>query len=105
QLALAQSRLLADDKKNEVESEAIRIWKDLLAIIARREHMGTQYEADMDTLLASYHRNFAERHISLLEYLDFLEAYLHSKDTLLDTEKELRVQYEALRYHVGNQLP
>ncbi|GGC25488.1 cation transporter [Parapedobacter defluvii] len=105
QLALAQSRLLADDKKNEAESEAIRIWKDLLAIIARREHMGTQYEADMDTLLASYHRNFAERHISLLEYLDFLEAYLHSKDTLLDTEKELRVQYEALRYHVGNQLP
>ncbi len=105
QLAAAQSRLLADDKKNEVGSEAIRIWKDLLAIIARREHMGAQYEADMDTLLTSYHRNFAERHISLLEYLDFLEAYLHSKDTLLDTEKELRVQYETLRYHVGNQLP
>jgi len=105
QLALEQSRLLAVDTENKVGGEAIRAWKDLLVTLARREHVGAQYEADMDTLLEGYHRNFAQRHISLLEYLDFLDAYLQTKDNLLDTEKTLRTQYETLRYHVGNQLP
>lgn len=104
-LALEQSRLLAANKENEVGGEAIRAWKDLQVTLARREHVGAQYEADMDTLLEGYHRNFAQRHISLLEYLDFLDAYLQTKDNLLDTEKILRTQYETLRYHVGNQLP
>lgn len=105
QLTLEQSKLRAEHAENQVGGEAIRAWKDLLVTLARREHVGAPYEADMDALLEGYHRNFAQRHISLLEYLDFLDAYLQTKDNLLDTEKTLRAQYETLRYHVGNQLP
>jgi len=105
QFRLEQSRLRTEHKKNEVAGMAIQAWKDLLATIARKEHVGAQYDGDMDKLLAGYHNSFAQRHISLLEYLDFLEAYLTTKDTLLDTDTELLTQYEVLRYHVGNQLP
>jgi len=105
QLALEQRRLLATNAENQVVGEAVRAWKDLQATVARRNLVGPQYEADMDALLEGYHRNFAQRHISLLEYLDFLDAYLQTKDNLLDIEKTLREQYETLRYHVGSQLP
>lgn len=105
QARLEQSRLRAEDKKNEVAGMAIQAWKDLLAIIARKEYVGAQYDEDMGKLLAGYHNSFAQRHISLLEYLDFLEAYLATKDILLDTDTELLSQYETLRYHVGDQLP
>ncbi|SEL81334.1 TolC family protein [Parapedobacter koreensis] len=105
QYRLEQSLLRAEDKKNEVSGLAVQAWKDLLAIIARKEHIGATYDADMEELLAGYHNSFVQRHISLLEYLDFLEAYLTTKDTLLDTDKELLTQYETLRYHVGNQFP
>src|SRR5690606_15780532 len=105
ELALEQSRLLTANAESQVVGKAIRAWKDLQATVARRDRVGQQYEADMEELLEGYHRNFAQRHISLLEYLDFLDAYLQTKDNLLDIEKTLREQYETLRYHVGSQLP
>lgn len=105
QAALERNRLLAQEKAVEVGSAAIRVWKDLLITISQREHFGPDDETEMERLLEGYHRSFAERRVSLLEYLDFLEAYLDTKDYLLETNRDIYVQYENLRYYVGDQLP
>ncbi|MFC3199662.1 TolC family protein [Parapedobacter deserti] len=105
QLQVEQHRLLAENTKNEITAAAVQAWKDLLNTIDRKEHIGTGYDTDMAKLLEGYHNSFAQRHISLLEYLDFLDAYLTTKANLLETDKELLMQYETLRYHVGDQLP
>lgn len=102
---LQRQRLLEQHRRHEVQAEAVRVLSGLETAMARREAIGADYAVDLDGVLSAYHRNFADRTISLLEYLDFLEAYLSVKDTVLETDKEVEVQYETLRYHVGDNLP
>ena len=73
--------------------------------MARAEQLGRQYDADIDSVLQGYRNSFRQRNTSLLEYLDFLDAYLATKDHLLETHKQLLIQYETLRYYVGDRLP
>jgi len=105
QAAVEKHRLLAQEKKIAVGSAAIQAWKSLLMVIDQREQFGPDDEAEMDKLLEGFHHSFAERRVSLLEYLDFLEAYLDTKDYILETNRDSYIHYENLRYYVGDQLP
>lgn len=104
QLNVQRQRLLEEHRRNEVENAAVRVLTDLKTTLARREAIGNDYADNLDSVLTAYHRNVADRTISLLEYLDFLQAYLSVKDTVLETEKEMETQYETLRYYVGDNL-
>lgn len=98
-------RLDLEYVRNEVTSTAIEAWKNLLSAVSRSEQLGEPYSADIDAVLVGYRNSFAHRNTSLLEYLDFLDAYLTTKDNLLETERQLLTQYETLRYYVGDRLP
>lgn len=105
QAAVERHRLLAEEKKTAVGSAAIQAWQNLLLVIGQREQFSPDDEAEMDKLLEGFHHSFAERRVSLLEYLDFLEAYLNTKDYILETNRDMLIHYENLRYYVGDQLP
>jgi len=56
---------------------------------------------ELDAMLDVYARNFLNRNISMLEYIDFMNTYRNNKQTWLNARKNLSVQCEELRYAVG----
>ncbi len=100
-IGIEQSKLLREHKSLAAENEIALAYQNLLVAIGFYERIETGYEATLDELLQAYTRNFTSRHISLLEFLDFLNAYLENKKIMLEAVKEIREKAEELNYAVG----
>jgi len=99
-----KSKHAREEKNNEAQNEVIKAFEDVLVARKMYEKSSEDYEKDLDTLLESYFRNFAQRNTSMLEYLDFVEAYLQNKTIILDSKKELNEHFEELQFVVGKEL-
>lgn len=60
--------------------------------------------ANLDKLLEKYKNNIIAKNVSLIEFIDFMETYKHSKNILLETRKELFTQYSMLEATIGLKL-
>lgn len=100
-LGMDQTKILLDEKQTRVKAEVSQGYKDLLAAIALYENIEPQYEQNLDRLLGSYTRNFGSRNISLLEYLDFQNAYLENKKIILESQRDIHLHLEELHYTTG----
>lgn len=103
-LGMDQTKILLDEKQNRVKAEVSQGYKDLLATIALYESVEPEYERDLDRLLGSYTRNFGNRNISLLEYLDFQNAYLENKRIILESQRDINLHLEELNYTTGTEI-
>ncbi len=65
---------------------------------------GTSYESDLDQLIEKYQENFEKRNIGMLEFIDFLEAYLATKKITLEAVKKAQQAKEILNYTVGTEI-
>jgi len=101
---IEKSNYSKTEKNNEAQNEVIKAFEDVLVAKKMYENTNEDYEKDLDTLLDSYFRNFAQRNTSMLEYLDFVEAYLQNKTIILDSKKELNEHFEELQFVVGKEL-
>lgn len=101
---IEKSKYAKTEKNNEAQNEVIKAFEDVLVAKKMYENTNEEYEKDLDTLLESYFRNFAQRNTSMLEYLDFLEAYLQNKTIILDAKKELNEHFEELQFVIGKEL-
>jgi cobalt-zinc-cadmium efflux system outer membrane protein len=104
ELGIEKSKILLNQKTLTVESEVFLAYQQLQNLIALLEGIEQDYENSLDTLLESYTRNFTQRNISLLEYLDFLDAYLDNKKIILETGRDLHQQLEELYFTIGQDL-
>lgn len=59
---------------------------------------------EIDNMLDVYAENLLKRNISMLEYLDFMESYKNSKQTMLSIKKNIGQQFEELQYAVGGEI-
>jgi len=103
-IGMEQTKILMEEKQLKVKAEVSQNYKDLLSAIALYESIDPLYEQDLDTLLNSYTKNFANRNISLLEYLDFQEAYLENKKIILRSQKDIHLHLEELQYIIGKEI-
>lgn len=103
-IGMEQTKILMEEKQLKVKAEVSQNYKDLLSAIALYESIDPLYEQDLDTLLSSYTKNFANRNISLLEYLDFQEAYLENKKIILESQKDIHLHLEELQYIIGKEI-
>jgi cobalt-zinc-cadmium efflux system outer membrane protein len=87
-----------------IENEILLSYQQLTNAVAFLEEIEEGYDRTLDTLLASYTRSFSERNLSLLEYLDFVDAYLENKKIILDADKEVKERTEELNYTLGMDL-
>ena len=87
-----------------IENEVLLSYQQLSNAIVFLEEIEEGYDHTLDTLLASYTRSFTERNLSLLEYLDFVDAYLENKKIILDADKEVKERIEELNYSLGTDL-
>lgn len=104
QIGREHSDLLFQQANLEVESEIVLAYQNLLNAAAFVDEIEPDYESVLDQLLESYTKNFSDRNISMLEYLDFLDAYLENKKIILEAGKEVNEKVEELNYSVGTDL-
>ncbi len=101
QIGREQSRVLYEQMTLSVENEIVLSYQNLLNAIAFMEEIEPGFGDTLDTLLEGYTKNFTERNMSLLEYLDFMDAYLENKRIILEAGKEVNERAEELNYSVG----
>lgn len=104
QIGIEQSKILYQQMTLNIENEIVLSFQNFTNAIAFLEEIEPDYEATLDGLLISYTKNFTDRNISMLEYLDFLEAYLENKKIILEAGKDVNEKAEELNYSVGMDL-
>lgn len=103
-LEIEKSQYLKEEKNNQAQHEVIQAYENLIVAKKLYESIDASYENDLDRLLESHLKNFAQRNTSMLEYLDFVEAYLENKTIILDSKKELNEHFEELQFVIGKEL-
>lgn len=101
QIGMEHSGLLSKQKELSLENETILAWQNLQNAIQFLSQIEHGYEDNLDKLLLSYTNSFLDRNISLLEYIDFMEAYLENKKIILEAGKEVNEKMEELNYTIG----
>lgn len=103
-IEVQKSQYLKEEKNNQAQNEIIQAYEDLLVAKNLYKNIEASYENDLDKLLESHLKNFAQRNTSMLEYLDFVEAYLENKTIILDSKKELNEHFEEFQFIIGKEL-
>ena len=60
--------------------------------------------SELDGMLDVYTKNLQYRNIGMLEYVDFMDTYKSSKQTMLTAKKNVSIQFEELQYTVGTDI-
>lgn len=103
-LEVQKSQYLKEEKNNQAQNEIIQAYGDLVVAKKLYKSIDASYENDLDRLLESHLKNFTQRNTSMLEYLDFVEAYLENKTIILDSKKELNEHFEEFQFAIGKEL-
>jgi cobalt-zinc-cadmium efflux system outer membrane protein len=103
-LGIEQSKIYYEQQSLTVTNEIALSWQNLNASIQFFESIEPDYEKTLDDLLNAYTKNFTNRNMNLLEYLDFLDAYLENKKIILEAGKEVNDKAEELNFSVGTDL-
>lgn len=104
QVVADQSRTLAGYKASEVENEVALAYGNLLNALRLASKTDSDYEAALDDMLLAHTRNFSNRNMSMLEFLDFMDAYLENKQIILEARKAVNDHAEELNYCIGRDL-
>ena len=103
-LGIENANVKSAEVRVRAQAELNQVYKDYSAALEFYESIDPDFEEDLDTIFESYTRNFANRNISLLQYLDFQEAYLENKRIILEAKKELQIHLETLQLTIGREI-
>ncbi|WP_343693431.1 TolC family protein [Chitinophaga sp.] len=104
QLAVQQSDLLEKNKITEVNNAVVKEWTDLHKAIGLYESIDTDYLDKLDTMVEGISRNFVNRNMSLLEFLDFFSSFRDSKQQYYAAIKNISIKKATLNYLTGTEL-
>src|SRR5690606_33134782 len=79
QISIENAKVQKEQTVLTIENEIFLSYKSLQQAIDFLNKIDTDYEADLDLLLENYTKNFTSRNVSMLEYFDFMDAYLNNK--------------------------
>lgn len=98
------AELEAKNKKNEIANDIIEALRNYMQAKELYDQIDEDYEMQLDQLLEAYVKNFQKKNVNMIEYLDFVEAYVDNKNILLETKKELNEQLENLQFAIGKDI-
>ncbi len=99
-----QSQFESEHKQTAVHNEVAEAFENYRMAYDFNRRISSEFISSLDDICASYTRNFVNRNISILEYLDFFEIYKDNKRTQLAAQKDVRILFEELQYAVGSDL-
>lgn len=103
-IGVEQSKIRLKSATHGLETEIVLAYQNLANALNFQNQIEASYETGLDDLLKSYTKNFTNRNISLLEYLDFLEAYLENKKIIMEAAKDISEKKEELSFAVGKDI-
>lgn len=101
QISIENAKVQKEQITLAIENEILLSYKSLQQAIEFLNKIEIGYEADLDLLLENYTRNFTSRNVRMLEYFDFMDAYLNNKKIILEARKEVNQKIEELNYSLG----
>jgi outer membrane protein, heavy metal efflux system len=72
------AELYRKQKSTEVEAEVMAAWQDIVLSISEYQKIKKFYSSDFDVVFDGVNKNFKNRNISILEFVDFFESYNES---------------------------
>lgn len=104
QISIENAKIRKEQTLLTIENEIYLSYQSLQQAIDFLDKIEVGYEADLDLILENYTKNFTSRNVSMLEYFDFIDAYLNNKKIILEAQKEVNQKAEELNYSLGKDL-
>jgi len=100
-----QSLYLARQQQNIMQHEVAASYNNYVYTYAFYKKINDDsLLPELDNMLDTYTKNLQNRNISMLEYIDFMDAYRANKQTVLTAKKKVSMQFEELQYTVGTEI-
>ena len=91
-------------KEAEVATELFASYQSALKIEELFRQIDPEFKGNFELLMAGVIKNYKERNISLLEFLDFYDAYKDSTQQLNELSARLMTTIEDLNYQTGTNI-
>jgi cobalt-zinc-cadmium efflux system outer membrane protein len=104
QISLRQNETFVEQKQLEIRNEIIHAVQNYSLAYDFNSRITVEFIADLDEIQDSYTRNFIQRNIGIVEFLDFFESYKENKRTALEAQKDVQISFEELQYAVGTEI-
>src|SRR5690606_34042094 len=79
QISIENAKIQKKQTLLSIENEVFLTYKSLQQALDFLRHVDTNYEVELDDILEKQTKNFTSRNVSMLEYFDFMHAYLNNK--------------------------
>jgi cobalt-zinc-cadmium efflux system outer membrane protein len=104
-LSIEQSTYNAEHQKKEIQHEIVEFYNNYkMNFNFYKKHTENDFSKDLDEMFEVYSRNFLNRNISMLEYLDFMDAYKTTKQAILMAKKNLDTSFAELQFSINNEI-
>ncbi len=97
-IGIEKSKVETQQKNRVIEAEVTGTFRDLQKSLTAYQNLDTAYITDLDHVFQSYTTYYVQRQINMVEYLDFFDAYISNKKTILLTLKQLQDSLEELNH-------
>jgi len=104
-MGLEQNLYLAQQQQNLIHHEITASYNNYIyAYNFYKKINEDSLLPELDSMLDAYTKNLINRNISMLEYIDFMDAYKTNKQTILNARKKVEIQFEELQYTIGTDI-
>jgi cobalt-zinc-cadmium efflux system outer membrane protein len=100
-IAIDASTAAVRRQEAEVELEIYTSYNAALKTASLYRSIDKDFDSNFEQLMTGVTKNYRERNISLLEFLDFYDAYKESTNQLNDIQNKLMEAKEVINYHTG----
>lgn len=104
QISIENAKVQKVQIQQTMENEIALSYRSMQQAIDFLGKIEDDYEVELDLLLENYTKNFTSRNVSMLEYFDFIDAYLNNKKIILEARKDVNQKAEELNYSLGKDL-
>jgi len=102
---IEQSNYNAEYQKNAILQEITDLYYNYMIIYQFYQKItDNDFSEDLDNMLEIYSRNLLNRNISMLEYIDFMDAYKTTKQAILTAKKNLYTSFAELQFSINNEI-
>ena len=99
---IEQANYVAAYQKNAIQQEIAEIYDNYTMNYRFYQKISdNDFSDDLDGMFEVYARNLLNRNISMLEYVDFMDAYRTTKQAILIAKKNLDTSFAELKFSVN----
>ncbi len=104
QLELEKNKVEIAQFRIDIEREIDFLSARLSNLESSLKTMDTGFDRKLDVALERYVRNFQERRLTIVEFIDFINNYMENKESILERRAKYLQYKEELTYLIGKEI-